>query len=306
MFRQRQSKPYLTRKRRKEYMQWFDGFKDRPRRTTRKYDRSKMTSIQASLTARKFTCSQPYIGWIGRKKRLGAEIDRRRFRSKRNTVRASKLVGGVVPSRKCGKSLTDLEFAHLSPGSRPASRTARLRDERPCARSLVSARDATRCQILPEDRVLRMLPANGRLCTRLPGPPWLFDDVSVSEWNERWLETRPMEARLVGEFWFMVHRSTTFNGYFRVEYFYCRRQAINIVVVLRGKLFYHPLSMKHRCFDKLRVCREWIFLTRYLSIREDRLSVNYDVCSSTGHWLNNGTSYLTYWNTDIEKSRSVS
>lgn len=104
------------------------------------------------MTGRKFTYSQSYIDWLEeKKKRLGTEIDRGRF----FVVSAipfseSKLVGEVVSSRKYGESLTDLEFAHLSPGSRPASRTARLRDESPCIRSLVSARDAIRCQILPE------------------------------------------------------------------------------------------------------------------------------------------------------------
>ncbi|KAK1132269.1 hypothetical protein K0M31_016389 [Melipona bicolor] len=112
----------------------------------------------------------------GRKrKRLGTEIDRGRF----SVVSAipfseSKLVGEVVSSRKYGESLTDLEFAHLSPGSRPASRTARLRDESPCIRSLVSARDAIRCQILSE-RIefcgcYRLTVASAHV---LPGSRWL-------------------------------------------------------------------------------------------------------------------------------------
>ena len=164
---------------RENEVQRFDGFKDGPIELRYTEIRSINDDlIWSFLTGRKFTYSQSYIDRLKEKKtkkRLGTKIDQRRF----FVVSAipfseSKLVG-EVSSRKYGESLTDLEFAHLSPGSRPASRTAaRLRDESPCIRSLVSARDAIRCQILPGriefSGCYRLTVASAHV---LPGPRWL-------------------------------------------------------------------------------------------------------------------------------------
>lgn len=141
-------------------------------------DRSKMIPVRDFLTARKSASSWPYIGCL-KKIWLGREIDREWFLSKRNTVRAE-VVRKVVPSRKYGESLTDLEFAHLSPGSKPASRTARLRDERPCVHSLVSARDATRfCPRIEFCGCYCLTVA----CAHVYGDLGCFRDVNASEWN---------------------------------------------------------------------------------------------------------------------------
>lgn len=146
-------------------------------------DRSKMIPVRDFLTARKSASSWPYTGCL-KKIWLGREIDREWFLSKRNTVRAE-VVRKVVPSRKYGESLTDLEFAHLSPGSKPASRTARLRDERPCIRSLVSARDAT--------RFCPRIEFCGCYCLTV-ACAHVYRDLGCFQWRQcQWMERRPEE-----------------------------------------------------------------------------------------------------------------
>ena len=176
---------------RENEVQRFDGFKDGPIELRYTEIRSINDDlIWSFLTGRKFTYSQSYIDRLkekkNKKKVRNKDRSKKILRSKRNTVLRE----------QTGRRSFFEEVRRISHGSRVCSSFAGIEA---CVKDCCQT--SRRESVYPfacigawrnqmpdpagEDRVFRMLPANGRFCTRFTGTSVAFSDVSVSEWNHR-------------------------------------------------------------------------------------------------------------------------